>query len=126
MNNNTLAQLNLSAVKEINDEVAATCSGGVARINDPDPDVTLYADGQLRGGSLRVNASVGDGIPNIGTNGSFNDRTSSLVIHRGQWEFFADSGYRGRYSRVLGPGLYRSLDATQISNDQLTGLRRVG
>lgn len=124
MNNQSFPESSCIAVKEVDDEAAATCSGGVAYTGSWDPDVVLFQHGGLQGRTLRVNASINDGILNIGTNGNFNDMTSSLVIQRGQWAFFADSGYRGYYT-TLGPGVYTSLPPG-FSNDQLTSLYRVG
>lgn len=126
MNNNTLAQLNLSAVKELNDEVAATCSGGVFYKNSGDPDVIFYRDINFGGGELRLNASTGDGDPNIGIDNGrvngFNDQTSSIRILRGSWNFFDDAGFKGQSTGILGPGNY-NLGA---NNDRITSAFRVG
>ncbi|MEH2165229.1 MAG: beta/gamma crystallin-related protein [Nostoc sp.] len=126
MNKKTLAQLNLSAVKELNDEVAATCSGGVFYKNSPDPDVVFYRDINFGGDRLGLNASTGDGDPNIGIdNGSdngFNDQASSIQIIRGSWNFFTDSNFQGQSTGVLGPGNY-NLGA---NNDAITSAFRVG
>lgn len=129
MNNNTLAQLNLSAVKEINDEVAATCSGGVGYLYGSDPDVILHKDPNLRGQAMGVNAATGDGIPNIGfSNGNggglsttFNDTVSSITIRRGSWQFFDNAGYRGDTTGRLGPGTYW----LGHMNDKITSALRV-
>ncbi|MEH2381144.1 MAG: beta/gamma crystallin-related protein [Nostoc sp.] len=112
MNNNTLAQLNLSAVKELNDEVAASCSGGEGFLSGPgsDADVILYKDPDGQGQSLGVNAVTGDGVSNIGLLGgqdtTFNDQTSSIRVVRGTWSFFQDQGYGGDNTGLLAPGLY--------------------
>ncbi|MEH2046060.1 beta/gamma crystallin-related protein [Nostoc sp.] len=122
MNKKTLAQLNLSAVKELNDEVAATCSGGVAYTGSNDPDVILYRDGGFGGSDpLSVNASIGDGLGYVGDD--FNDLTSSIVITRGTWEFYKDSGFR-LYQATLGPGQYSILPGG-IENDSLSSLFRI-
>ncbi len=126
MNNNTLAQLNLSTMKELNDEVAATCSGGVFYKNSGDPDVIFYRDINFGGGELRLNASTGDGDPNIGIDNGrvngFNDRTSSIRILRGSWNFFDDAGFKGQSTGILRPGNY-NLGA---NNDRITSAFRVG
>ncbi|WP_334736535.1 hypothetical protein [Nostoc sp.] len=91
--------MNLITVKELNDEVAVTCSGGVFYKNGPDPDVIFYRDPNLQGGELRLNASIGDGNPNIGIeNGrenGFKDKTSSIRVLRGIWNFFKGAGFKG-------------------------------
>jgi hypothetical protein len=110
---------------ELDDEVAATCSGGVAYTGGPDPDVILYTHGGTNGVPLKVNASINDGLIDLGEN-SFNDRVSSFIILRGRWNFYADAGFRGRYnSRPLRAGTYSSLPRG-FSNDQLSSLKRVG
>ncbi|MEH2165228.1 MAG: beta/gamma crystallin-related protein [Nostoc sp.] len=123
MNQKTLAELSFSAVKELNDKVAATCSGGVAYTGSNDPDVILYRDGGFGGSNpLAVNASIGDGLNYVGDD--FNDLTSSIAIIRGTWNFYVDAGY-GNYQTTLGPGLYSSLPQG-IANDSLSSLYRAG
>jgi hypothetical protein len=51
----------------------------------------------------------------------FNDRTSSLIVHAGQWELCTDDGFSGRCS-VFGPGRYPGIGG--LSN-QISSLRRV-
>ncbi|MBN4006228.1 beta/gamma crystallin-related protein [Nostoc sp. LPT] len=129
MNNNTLAQLNLSAVKEINDEVAANCSGGVGYLYSSDPDVILYKDPDGQGLSLNVNAATGDGVPNIGfADGqgggfetTFNDTVSSIRILRGSWQFFDNAGYSGDTTGRLEPGVLYNLG---FNDDKITSAFR--
>ena len=112
------------SVMELDDEVAATCSGGVAYTGSNDPDVILYIDGGLAGSSLKVNASLNDGLKNLGK--KFNDKVSSFIIRKGKWNFYADADYYGRYnSKPFGPGIYYSLPGS-IKNDSLSSLKRVG
>ncbi|MHC5939452.1 beta/gamma crystallin-related protein [Nostoc sp.] len=127
MNNQTLAQLSFSAVKELNDEVAATCSGGVSYLGSNDPDVIFYRDINFGGDSLNLNASTGDGDRNIGLDNEghdngFNDQASSIRILRGTWNFFDDSNFQGQSTGNLGPGNY-NLGA---NNDAITSAFRVG
>jgi hypothetical protein len=124
MNNNTLAELNLSAVKELNDEVAATCSGGIAYESKGDPDILLYDDTSYRGRGKGFNASIGDGHYNLVGNG-FNDITSSLKIIRGQWRLFVDKDYNGR-SIILGPGDYPNIAAKGLPDNSLSSILRTG
>lgn len=115
-----------TAVKELNDEVAATCSGGVFYKGSGNPDVIFYRDINFNGGELRLNASTGDGDPNIGLDKGrstgFNDQTSSIRILRGRWNFFADAGFKGQSTGILGPGNYY----LGANNDKITSAFRVG
>lgn len=127
MNKITLAELSFTAVKELNDEVAASCSGGVYYKLGPNPDVIFYRGLNATGGGLRLNASPGDGDPNIGIlkNGrstNFNDQASSIVIRRGRWNFFRDSNFKGQSTGILGPGRY-NLGA---NNNSITSALRIG
>jgi hypothetical protein len=117
------AEFETSIFKELDDEVAATCSGGEGYTGSDDPDVILYIDGRLKGDRLDVNASIKDGLSSLGR--KFNDKVSSFIIRKGKWAFYADAGYKGLYSKPLGPGTYYSLPKG-FSNDQLSSLKRVG
>jgi Beta/Gamma crystallin len=119
---NSLAQI--AFVEDIDQETAANYSGGEGRINDGnnDPDIILYEDSDFRAGSIGINAAVGDGVSYVGN--SFNDKTSSVRIIRGQWQFFDDAGYGGATGGVFGPGAYNTV--TNSSNDRSSSLRRVG
>ncbi|MEH1834179.1 MAG: beta/gamma crystallin-related protein [Nostoc sp.] len=124
MNKKTLAELSFTAVKELNDEMAATCSGG--DVGGPDPDVLLFKDPNQTGQSLGLNSKTGEGIANIGldnegNDNGFNDQTSSIRILRGSWNFFSDSDFKGQSTGVLGPGNY----ALGANNDNITSALRV-
>ncbi|MEH2325730.1 MAG: beta/gamma crystallin-related protein [Nostoc sp.] len=115
-------------MKELNDEVATTCSGGITYQGSNDPDIILYNDPNGQGRSLNINASIGDGDPNIGIDNegsinNFNDQASSILIIRGSWNFFQDSGFRGQATGILGPGVLYNLGA---NNDAITSAFRVG
>ena len=58
--------------------------------------------------------------PNLDARG-FNDRASSMIVHDGQWEICARSGYSGRCA-VFGPGRYSDLSRF---NNEVSSLRRV-
>ncbi|MEH2290091.1 beta/gamma crystallin-related protein [Nostoc sp.] len=112
----------ISGIKELNDEDAAICSGGVAYTGSNDPDVILYRDVQFGGGNpLGVNASPGDGLTYVGDD--FNDITSSLVIIRGKWQFYRDADFT-TFQTTLGPGIY-AVPPKGIANDSLSSLYRV-
>jgi hypothetical protein len=121
----------LDAVQDLDNETAATCSGGVGYLFGSDPDVILYKDSNGQGQSMGVNARTGDGVPNIGfINGQggnspktgFNDVTSSIWIKRGVWNFHDDAGYKGQSTGVLRAGFLYNLGA---NNDRITSLFRV-
>jgi uncharacterized protein YcfJ len=65
--------------------------------------VTLYEWDGMRGQVFSANQS----IPNLDGTG-FNDRTSSIIVQRGQWEFCQDAYFKGRCI-ALRPGQYPSL-----------------
>ncbi|MBN3899487.1 MAG: hypothetical protein HWQ41_30740 [Nostoc sp. NOS(2021)] len=96
-------------MKELNDEVAASCSGG-GTVAGPDPDVILYKDPDGMGLSEGLSAVKGDGVSNVGLLGTqdttFNDQTSSIRVIRGTWSFFQDANYGGDNTGLLAPGLY--------------------
>ena len=107
----------LDTVQDLDDETAATCTGGA--------DVILYKDLNGKGDSLHITGKIGQGISNVGPN--FNDQTSSITIKQGVWEFYQDSYYNNledQYGADIkrGPGNY-NLGA---NNDKITSLKRVG
>jgi hypothetical protein len=63
----------------------------------------------------------------------FNDRVSSVVVLRGTWEFYRDSGFNGPYPPTLGParsgdgipGLFPFVANVQIKNDDMSSLRPI-
>jgi hypothetical protein len=65
---------------------------------------------------------LGD-VPNFEPIG-FNDRTSSIRVVRGEWEFCTDAHYQGR-CKVYGPGVYRDLgrQGDRISSARLVHAR---
>jgi hypothetical protein len=116
------------AFHELDDEVAATCSGGRIFFGGADPDVILFEDSQYRGRALRVNATSGDGDSNL-TDQGFNDKTSSIKVIRGTWQIYEHANYTGR-TTTLRPGDYYTPPFGRrpniVPNDSLTGIRRVG
>lgn len=55
----------------------------------------------------------------------FNDRTSSVAVLSGTWEFFRHVNFVDRYQRSLGEGLHPWVEAAGIRNDDLSSLRHV-
>ena len=128
------------AFQELNDEVAATCSGGGATdiyFGGPNPDVILYdSPNRGLGAALAINAKAFGGDDNLDNDGSlsgsdWNNRTSSIQVIRGEWTIFQDGG-KGRPSKVTlkangGPkkdGVYPNAQAFGLPDNSLTGIFR--
>jgi hypothetical protein len=45
---------------------------------------------------------------------NFNDKTSSLVVIEGEWQFFKDFEYENPFPATLGPGVYSSVTAALV------------
>ena len=114
------AEFEAPAFKEVDDEVAATCSGGAA-------PVTLYAGENLTGESKDLNGNDRD-LRN-GPFRGFNDKTSSIYIREGKWELFSNKEYSqgtGSSKNPLGPGLYKTAKDFGLPDNSLSSIRRVG
>ncbi|KYC41099.1 hypothetical protein WA1_23580 [Scytonema hofmannii PCC 7110] len=116
--------------QELDDEVAATCSGGRVEYNGPNPDVILYENNFRGGRRLGINATNSDGPTDLGNNGlgvfgNWNDKTSSIEVVRGTWQVYMHTGFR-HPSRVLTPGYYPDAGAIGLPNDSISSIRRVG
>lgn len=81
--------------------------------------VTLYEQEGFHGRTFSANGPVYD----LDRSG-FNDRASSVIVDRGNWQVCEDSQFRGRCI-VLQPGQYPSLGSTGMNN-RISSLRRVG
>ncbi|MBE9214191.1 peptidase inhibitor family I36 protein [Plectonema cf. radiosum LEGE 06105] len=98
---------NQQLFQELANEVAATCSGGVAQ---------LYEHPNFRGRKLTFR---------YGTNDlrkyNFNDKTSSITISPGEtWAFYRDINYGGPRT-VLTGGRHPYV----IPNDSISSLKRI-
>jgi hypothetical protein len=118
MTNNKYFQ-NLEAISALNaleDEAAATCSGGA--------DLELYEDANF--GGQRRDINVGQ----VSYLGFFNDKTSSIKINSGTWEFYNDADFNKNLPGLpitrLGPGEYSGVSEAGIKNDELSSVRRIG
>lgn len=80
--------------------------------------LTFYEREGLRGRSFDVDWE----LPNFEPYG-FNDRASSVVVHRGSWQVCEDANFRG-YCTVLRPGQYPSLGSVGLNN-KVSSVRRV-
>jgi uncharacterized protein YcfJ len=67
--------------------------------------------------------TAGRQIDNFQRSG-FNDRASSVIVDRGQWEVCQDAGFRG-HCMVLRRGNYESLNGMGM-NDRISSVRPVG
>ena len=81
--------------------------------------VTLYGGEGFRGATYPINWDT----PNLDPYG-FNDRTNSVIIDRGRWEFCQDAYFSGRCT-VLTPGQYPTLGAMGLASS-ISSIRRVG
>jgi hypothetical protein len=54
-----------------------------------------------------------------------NNRVSSIVVLTGNWEFFREDGFSGRYSGnpILGPGRYTGVGVAGITADTISSLK---
>ena len=78
--------------------------------------VLLFPDVGMRGRPVRLEREARD-LSRYG----FNDRTVSVVINYGRWEFCADANYRGR-CMIMGPGSYGRLHGMER---RISSVRRV-
>jgi len=82
-----------------------------------------------RGGAVQLFAGPRFQGPEVALSGDmrtlndvgFNDRTNSLIVRDGRWEFCDNGDYRGQCA-VYGPGRYPSLDQL---NGRISSIRRV-
>jgi hypothetical protein len=54
---------------------------------------------------------------------TLNNKTSSIVILEGHWEFFREPNFQGKEGDTLGPGLYPFVTNIGIKNDTISSLR---
>jgi uncharacterized protein YcfJ len=80
--------------------------------------VTLYEREGLHGQVFTADRSVSD-LERYG----FNDRASSLIVQRGQWQVCEHANFEG-HCTVLRPGQYASLAAMGMNN-RISSLRKV-
>ncbi|GAA6623678.1 peptidase inhibitor family I36 protein [Scytonema sp. NUACC26] len=105
----------ISAIQELNNEAAASCSGG---------KITVYRDRDFKGDSLTFYNKDGDLRYNKeGIN--LNDAISSVVIEGNEtWAFYRDPGYKSLAGSLHGPGRYSFVKYYGIPNDLISSLKR--
>lgn len=81
--------------------------------------VTLYQQENFHGRAYATNGPVSN-LDHVG----FNNRASSVIVERGNWQVCEESGFRGSCV-VLRPGQYPSLSAIGFNN-RISSLRRAG
>jgi uncharacterized protein YcfJ len=91
---------------------------GVVVASHAAAQVTFYEQEGFRGRSFTASQRV-DNLNGTG----FNDRASSAIVERGEWQVCEDAFFRGRCS-VLRPGQYPSLSAMAMNNT-ISSIRRV-
>jgi hypothetical protein len=109
-----LAEFETSAFTELDDEIAANCSGGVAY---------LYQHDNFQGRRLQFFDRESDL-----RDWNFNDQTSSIKIEGSEkWTFYKDIQYKTN-PVTLASGSYtlKDLQAKGIPNDSISSLKRVG
>jgi hypothetical protein len=80
--------------------VLACCTAGAAAWAG---DITLYTRANLGGPAITLHEPV----PDLDLQG-FNDKTSSVIVHKGTWEVCAEKHYKGQ-CRILPEGEYAEL-----------------
>lgn len=56
---------------------------------------------------------------------AFNNKTSSIVIREGNWEFFMDADYHTKMGDTLAPGIDPYVENIGIKDDAITSLRPI-
>lgn len=118
------------AFHELDDEVAATCSGGKIYFGGSNPDVILFEDTHYRGKALRINATSGAGDANLdnefaGIGTDFNNKTSSIKVIRGTWQIYRRDGYKGQTATLTPGKTYKIPKEFGLPDNSLTGIRRI-
>jgi hypothetical protein len=105
----------IPTVQELDDEAAATCSGGAS--------ITLYEHVNFAGDAKTFRDSE-DNIDDDIFGSGWNNKTSSIVVREGVWRIFTGDNYTGSYA-TLYPGNYASPSEFGLPNDTLTAIQRV-
>ncbi|MCV2370512.1 beta/gamma crystallin family protein [Roseateles oligotrophus] len=80
--------------------------------------ITLYENDDYSGRSLQIHEQEAD----LSREG-FNDKVSSVVVRKGNWQLCSDAGFRGQCV-TLSKGRYASISAIGI-NDRISSVRPV-
>lgn len=94
----------ISSVHEITEQNDCPGGGTSSDLTGYGQDVTLYAQAGGRGCAIALFDDVANFV-RIG----FNDKTTSMAIHRGSWEFCSHRNFR-EPCKVYGPGEHDNLE----------------
>lgn len=106
-------QLDAIAVQELENETAAAIQGGAA--------VTLYEHesyNQKKDGRVKP---ISSSTRNVG---SINDKTTSIKVSSGIWEFYKDENYNGLLFTLKAGESYSKLPKDW--NDRISSVKKVG
>ncbi len=117
----------VSALKEISDEAAAVCNGGIEAVTLYDKDFRVDPTG---GEARAINASTK-------RLGSFDDKTSSVIVRSGKWRLYSLADFvsyipgvppQATKSIVLEKGAYNAGDliAKGLGNNDLSSIEKIG
>ncbi len=79
-------------------------------------DITLYTRVHLGGPAITLHEAA----PDLDLQG-FNDKTSSVIVHKGTWQVCAEKHYKGK-CRVLAEGEYAELKGF---DDMISSVREI-
>ena len=87
------------------------------------PEAILFENANFHGAHKHVFTNE----PNLNAadDNFFNDKVSSIVILGGAWAFYRNANFNTPYGPVLGTGLYPSVTAIGIRNDDMSSLQPV-
>ena len=85
------------------------------------PEVIVYWDANYGGESWTAFTSYSW----VGSH--WNDEISSIVVVSGYWQFYSDVNYGGTHSKVLGPGIYSWVEASNVNikNDAISSFKLI-
>ena len=87
------------------------------------PEAILFENANFHGAHKHVFTNE----PNLNAadDNFFNDKVSSIVILGGAWAFYRNANFNTPYGPILGTGLYPSVTAIGIRNDDMSSLQPV-
>lgn len=95
-------------------------AGSTAGLVAP-PTITLYRDRNFGGGHRDITGEAAD-LTALG----FDNATSSLIVHSGNWTLYRNDNFGAtpdRPSVTIGPGEYSDIETVGFPNDKLSSIR---
>ena len=87
------------------------------------PEIILFEHAHFHGAHKHIFQEVKD-LHKVDTPpGLFADKTESIVVVRGTWEFFEHQQFLGDHDWILGPGGYPDIVKQQIIPNRISSLR---